>query len=347
MRKVKVLHLITGLNVGGAEKVVYDLSKEMEIRGHNVYVVGISEKNFLVKMFQDARINVQVLGVKKKISSFIKGLIFLRSFVKKNNIKIIHAHMTHSLIMAFFIKILNPRIKIVFTSHNFNLGSKLREIIIYLLKNFRSADIVFSEKMKKYIYKNNTVVIPNGIDTSLYKLSVQKSNTFTYLSIGRIEKVKNHKFLVDAALELQKEFNFQIHIIGDGVLKEELVSYIGQNKLERVVKLLGYRSDINTVCNQSHVFVMPSLWEGLPISLLEAGASSLPVISTPVGSIPELIDDSNGYLVDLDGFVEMMRKVYYEYSSAIIKGETLQARIYAQYDLKYIVDKHLEIYLSL
>lgn len=347
MRKIKVLHLITGLNVGGAEKVVYDLSLELNRRGHDNFVVGISDKDFLVNMFRESGVNVQVLGVKKKINSYVKGMFTLLSVVKENDIKIIHAHMTHALIMAVCVKFFLPDVKIVFTSHNFNVGSKIREKVISVLKPFRHIDIIFSKKMRRGMYKMNAVVIPNGINTALYKMNIEKNKVFTYLSIGRIEAVKNHKFLAEAAVKLRAEFDFEIHIVGDGILKEELLAYIHDNNLENIFKILGYRKDINVICNQSHVFVLPSLWEGLPISLLEAGASSLPVIVTPVGSISELVDDNSGYLKELDVFMDAMRHSYFNYSDAIKKGKVLQAKIEAHYDLNRIVDRHIEIYKTI
>jgi glycosyltransferase involved in cell wall biosynthesis len=347
MKKNKIVHLITGLNVGGAEKVVFDLALELNKRGYENLVVGISEKDFLAKMFKEAGITVEILNVDKKISSFIKGLMAFYKLIKKNDIKIIHAHMTHALIMAVCVKFFIPSIKIVFTSHSFNVGSKMRENIIMFLKPFRNVDIIFSAKMQKKMYRKNTVIIPNGINTALYKIGVPKNEIFTFLSIGRIETVKNHIFLVDIAEKLQSEFNFEIHIVGEGILKEELVAYLDEKKVSHIFKLLGYRSDVNVICNQSHAFVLPSLWEGLPISLLEAGASSLPVIVTPVGSIPELIDDTNGYLAELTLFAEKMKLVYSNYPEAVRKGKALQQTIENQYDLNRIAEKHIEIYKSL
>lgn len=344
MKNKKVLHLITGLNVGGAEKVVFDLSLKMTKEKFETFVIGISSLNFLEEKFKEEGVNVQVLNVERDLKSFFKGFINLLDIIKRNDIKIIHAHMTHALVMAVLVKLTKSNIKIIFTSHSSYVGSSFREKFIFLSKYFRSADIVFSSAMKKKMYKKNAYVIPNGIDTEKYKLNLKKNDVFTFLAIGRLEDVKNHRILIDAAKELSKEFDFQIHIVGEGVLKEEIIAEIGKYKLENYVKLLGYRSDINVVCNQSHVFVLPSLWEGLPISLIEAGASSLPSIVTPVGSIPDLIDEKTGYLASLNDFVNEMRNVYYNYEEAIFKGLALQKKIESEYDLTEVFSKHLKIY---
>lgn len=344
MKKTKILHLITGLDVGGAEKVVFDLSLELNKRQYENFVVGISGKDFLAKMFVESGIKVEVLRTNKNVFSFIKGLLFLNKFIKENKVGVIHAHLVHALIMAVCVKFFQPNIKIVFTSHSFNLGSKLRKSIIMILKPFRNTDIIFSKKMRDKIYKKNAVVIPNGINASLYNLNIEKNQTFTFLVIGRIEAVKNHRFLVDVVTQLKNEFDFEIHIVGEGKLKEEFVNYIKETKNEENFKFLGYRKDVNIICNQSHVFLLTSLWEGLPISLLEAGASGMPVISTPVGSVPELIDKETGYIATLDEFADKMRLVYNNYSEALIKGKCLKNRIQMDYDLSSIVEQHIKIY---
>lgn len=342
-----VLHLITGLKVGGAEKVVYDLSCSQKRMGYEVYIVGISDKTHLKQVFIDAGLKVRTLNIVRSFYSFKNGFIELICFVKKNEIKIIHAHMTHALLMAVLLKIFIRELKIVFTSHSFNLGSAKREFLIKILKPFREMDIIFSKNMWNNIYKKNAVVIPNGIDTTLYNLNVEKNITFTFLCIGRIETVKNHKILVDIAVELEKEFEFEIHIVGEGYLKNELVSDINNKNVGSKFKFLGYRKDINVVCNQSHVFLLPSLWEGLPISLLEAGASKLPVIATPVGSIPDLIDNDSGYLSEVKYFAEKMKEIYLDYNLALEKASVLREKIKEKYDLNNIVIQHDGLYKSL
>ncbi len=347
MSEIRILHLITGLKVGGAEKVVYDLSCSQKRMGYEVFVVGISDKTHLKQMFIDAGLKVRTLNIVKSFYSFITGFKELVCFVKNNEIKIIHAHMSHALIIAVLLKIFIGKLKIVFTSHSFNLGSTKREFLIKILKPFREIDIIFSRSMWKNIYKKNAFVIPNGIDTALYNLDIAKNNTFTFLCIGRIEIVKNHKILVDIAVELEKEFEFEIHIVGEGYLKAELVNDINTKNVDSKFKFLGYRKDINVICNQSHVFLLPSLWEGLPISLLEAGASKLPVIATPVGSIPDLIDNDSGYLSEVKYFAEKMKEIYLNYNLALEKASVLREKILEKYDLNNIVSQHDGIYKSL
>ena len=190
------------------------------------------------------------------------------------------SHLVHSAIVAGFVRLFSWNTKIVFTSHTINLEGRAREILIWLFKCLRSADILFSKEMIKYYNCSNIEFLPNGIGTEDYQMDLPRFEKFTFIAIGRLRQVKNHIILINAAKKLKEKIgdDFQILIVGKGPEKENLESAILDNQCQDVVKLLGFRKDIVELCNQSHVFVLPSLWEGFPISLLEAGASGLPVI---------------------------------------------------------------------
>ena len=306
-KKVNILHLITGLDPGGAERVVFDLCRNSSSDRFNVFTISLSKKKGLLKKFIMYGINAQSLEMEKNLIDFIRVASYLSKFIKKERIKIIHAHMTHAMILASILKMLNLNINVVFTSHNVKFGSRLREILIFLFKPLRSVDILLSEDFQKFYYKiNGSVVIPNGIDVSAYQRRTTKFERFTFIAVGRLEYVKNHNLLIDVAEKLKGKFEFKILIVGEGELLPELEAKINEKELTGQVSLLGFRNNIAELLSKSHVFVMPSLWEGLPISLLEAGASGLPVLSTPVGNIPSLINENNGYLSDKINYADKM-----------------------------------------
>ncbi|MBU3015758.1 glycosyltransferase [Poseidonibacter lekithochrous] len=346
MRKINTIQLVTGLGMGGAEKVVYDLSRYADKSKFNTYVISLSNKTERLEQFLDAKINTTVLNKDNSILNLINMIKELNLFIKENNIHILHAHMSHAMILATLLKLFNPKIKIVTTSHNLNIESKFREFFLFITKFLRYKDIVFSKDILKYFYKNDYEIVPNGIDIKSYKVEVQKNNKFTFLSIGRLETVKNHKILIEAANELKNKFDFEIHIVGDGYLRSDLQNLIDKYKLNNIVKLLGMRRDIPILLNKAHCFLMPSLWEGLPIVLLEAGSSKLPIISTKVGSIPTLLDNDNSYLTDLDNFSFYMNNVFKNYLEASEKAEKLFIKIQKEYSIEKIVKKHEHIYID-
>lgn len=153
--------------------------------------------------------------------------------------------------------------------------------------------------------------------------------------------------MIEIANELKDEFDFEIQIVGHGYLKEELENLIQKYDLNEYVKLLGLRNDISELLNQSHCLLMPSLWEGLPIVILEAGASNLPIIATPVGSIPSLLNDENAYLVELNEFKNIMIEVLNNYENAKLKGKKLFENIKVKYSIEAVIEAHENIYREL
>lgn len=343
--KTNILQLVTGLGVGGAERVVLDLSIGLDNSKYNNYVLSLSKKNEMIDIFKENNINVTSLNKNNSLKDFISMISKTKNFVKIHNINLIHAHMTHAMILAVIVKIFYPKLKIVFTSHNTTFGSKIRNVLIYVLKPFRNIDILFSEEQRTSIYKNQYKVIPNGINTKPYQIKLEKFPKFTFLSVGRLDEAKNHLHLVDCAKKLaDKNLNFEVLIAGEGNLRNQIEEKIANYNLNDKVKLLGIRRDIKELMSQSHVFVMPSLWEGLPIVLLEAGASNLPCISTPVGTIPSLLNESNAYLTNNENFSSIMEYVYNNYSEAIKKSEKLHQKVLNNYSIESIVSSHETIY---
>lgn len=347
MKKINILQLITGLGMGGAERVVLDLSKNIDKNKFSNQVIGIAKRNELLPQFFEDNICVMSLNKDNNLKDFYLMIKEVNDYIRKNNINIIHAHLAHALIVASIVKIFNPTLKIVFTSHSLNIGSKLIEFLIFILKPLRNIDIIFSKDLLKYFYKSNYIILPNGVDIKKYDLNLSKNSKFTFIAIGRLETVKNHKFLIEIANNLKDKYDFSIHIVGEGYLRKELEEKIREFGLEEKVKLLGMRNDIPELLNKSHCLLMPSLWEGLPMVILESGASKVPIISTPVGSVPSILNEKNSYLSELSKFQDTMIYLINNYEEAKTKAIALLDDIVFNYSVESIVEKHEKIYQRL
>ncbi len=347
MKKINILQLSTGLGVGGAEQVILALAKNLNVDLFDNHVIGLSKSAALNFRFEEAGIKTIILNKDKSLLGFRDMISYVNHFVKENSIDVIHAHMPHALFVASTVKLMNPHIKIVFTSHNTVLGGKLRDYIIFLLKPLRDIDILFSEEQFDYKYKFENVLIPNGIDIGSYDQKCEKYDKFTFLAVGRLYEAKNHTLLIESAKSMKANYSFQILIAGDGPLRNELQEEIESNDLQDCVKLLGMRSDISELLNKVHCFVMPSLWEGLPIAILEAGAARVPVISTPVGSIPFLLNNENAYLSSHEQFSKTMIGVMDNYETAMQKAEKLKEKVIADFSLVSMLTKHENAYTEL
>jgi glycosyltransferase involved in cell wall biosynthesis len=201
--------------------------------------------------------------------------------------------------------------------------------------------------MKQWFNKDRYVVIPNGIRVDDFDINIDKYKKFTFIAVGNIKEAKNYPFLINCANELKNKFDFQLFIVGEGRDRERLQKQVQDLGLEDIVYLKGSQSDISGLLNSFHCLVIPSLWEGMPLAILEAGASKLPVISTPVGAIPSLIDEDNGYMIELDGFCAMMEYVYEHYDEATQKAKKLQTKIIEEYSIESVAKKHEKLYEQL
>lgn len=352
MKKINILNLTTSFVIGGAEKVLLDLILCLDKERFNPSIIALSEHADMLEEYKSQGVKAQKLDMKKNPRDFIRVYQFLNRYIIENKIDVLHAHLTHTLPHLVLLKLRHPKLKVVFTSHNTNVGGKHRELMIWLSKPFRNADIVFSKDMINKLYKKNTEVIINGVNIDKFKKKAVKNTPFTFLNIGSIREKKNQIFLIECAKYLKsKGYKFVIDIVGGGVENQPLIDKISKaiekEKLGNYVRMLGLRSDIPNLLKTAHCMVLPSYHEGLPIVLLEAGAAKLPIISTPVGAIPDLIDSTNGYLSTLGDFCKTMELVYNNYSEAEEKARKLSQKIDQQYSIRSMTESHQKLYTTL
>ncbi|WP_067149408.1 glycosyltransferase family 4 protein [Pseudotamlana agarivorans] len=344
-----ILHLLIGLDGGGAEHMVLELANQSQKAGHKAIVVALSHRDLILHKFKEKKIDCYFINI-TSLKSLFDGLKKLKQIHLTNGKEIIfHCHMFHGLFMGLMYKILVKNIPITFTMHTNSVKQLYRKIILFISKPMRCADIIFSQNSKKW-YLRNDCIIPNGVDLSKFT-PIEKSNQlentpFIFLFLGRLNTPKNPLFLIQLIQELVKRnhTNFLINIVGDGDLREKLEKAIDDNSVSQYIKLNGFKKDVSSFLTHANCLIIPSLWEGMPVSIIEAGASKLPVISTPVGSIPDFLNNDNAYLLELTKFHEGMISVMENYGKALEKGELLYKLVKSEYDIKKIATEHMELY---
>ncbi len=345
--KTNILHLISGLGVGGAERVVLDLARRTDPSRFGLWVVSIGTRVEMLPAFEEATITTMVLHASKNPASLLRALLAVRKLILRHQIDLIHAHMFHALVFAGLLRRFCPGVKVVFSPHSFNMESGLRVRLLKWMQHARDVDVLFTSEMSGAFRHRHFRVIPNGIDAEAYQLPIPKFEKFTFLAVGRLSVEKNFGALIPVVRQLKDSHSFQLLIAGDGPERPALEKAIHENGLQGQVQLLGMRSDIPILCNKAHAFLMPSLWEGLPIALLEAGAAALPVVATEVGAIPSLVTKATGYPVAVVHFAKAMAQVLSDYEEAERKGLALQQLITAKYDLSVVVNQYEDLYQEL
>lgn len=237
------------------------------------------------------------------------GMARVSRFVAGNDIHLYHAHLPYAVVFGCTLRV--PR---VYTHHNSE--PRFSRFIFRVFNHFTDRYIGISklcaDKLAGYTGREVTE-ITNGIDIGRFPPRVRHVTTegvVRAIAVGRIHPDKDYCFLVDALRALPDSYRkrLQVTIVGEGdsVYEAEVKQYAADSGPGPGFNFLGNRSDIPALLDDADLFLMSSVQEGLPISLIEAAVSGLPCIVTDVGGCKEIIDlCENGYAVahgDVQGY---------------------------------------------
>lgn len=379
MKKLKICMISSEFppSAAGIGYAVYHLSRSLTDKGHRVTVITRGNwKGVKTRVFEGIRIyEAPFIPFPPPFHILFHGY-FVNRLLKKlqKDIDIIHLHSP-------LVPIVNTDVPTITTVHStwnyegnafnkiidwYSLAVKLfkKSFIKYEQVIFSKTDkfIAISEAMAKELIRHYNVnpskihIIRNSIDINKYA-SVRetgKSNTpFNVLAIGRFVYRKGILDLVDAANIVCRKYPMTVFtIIGDGPLKIQLLKKVQEYKLGNNVILPGIvpNARIKHYLQASSVFVIPSLYEGLPLVLLEAMASGKAVIGTNINGVRELIKDGNNGLLVPSGNPQILANAIVRLlTSPKFKTELGQnARITSeQFDRNKSVLQTLEVYQNL
>jgi glycosyltransferase involved in cell wall biosynthesis len=311
---MKVLLLTTHLHFGGIGAYTISLAKQLKKMG-DVPIVASSGGDLVSLLEKEDICHFSIpLNTKSELSPKICLVVFkLISLLQRQKIDIIHAQTRVSQVSAYFLSKLTG-IPFISTCHGFfkpNIGRRI-------FPCWGKAVIAISEAVREHLVndfgvdKKKVHLIHNGVEIEKFKMDkspeqIKKfkqkihidKTPFVIGIIGRLSEVKGHRYLLMAAKEIV-QFNSGVKflIIGDGAEKKHLLQLVKKLNIEKQVVFLKPIFDTSLALKCMDVFVMPSIQEGLGLSILEAMASGLPIIASNVGGIYTLVKDGvNGFLV--------------------------------------------------
>jgi glycosyltransferase involved in cell wall biosynthesis len=362
----KLLVLTTGLDVGGAEMQVYNLVTKLKSDGSfSPIIVSLISPGLVGEMLKMEDIPVYSLDMKRGRPS-AKAIIKLLRIIHNEQINLIHSHMYHANLLARFIKIIIPNINVISTIHSINIGSKCRENLLRVSDFLSNLTTVISDEARKHFLRKGVVTlerscfIPNGIDTNFFKydskLRIKKRNELgisdqlVWLAVGRFVEAKNYPNLLAAYKKvLSKNKNSRLYIVGTGITLNKIKQLAFDLKISEWVEFLGERKDINELMNAADCYVMSSNWEGLPLVLLEAASTSLPIIATDVGGNKEvIINNKTGFLVEPNNpdllAEKMIELMNLSEASRIQLGENARNYINDKFNIDNVVNTWVGVY---
>ncbi|MCM8780669.1 MAG: glycosyltransferase family 4 protein, partial [Candidatus Omnitrophica bacterium] len=311
---MNILYLTTHLNIGGITSYLFSLAIGMKRRGHNVMVASSGGRMLSRFIEEDIGCFSIPIMTKSEISPKILISLFkLRSCIKPNSIDIIHSNTRVTQVLGWLFSCLT-KAAYVSTCHGFFKNRFSRRVFpCWGLKVIAISKEVRNHLMSDFkISESNIRLIPSGIDVS--RFIVDRARQLNYslrerFSLGqgevigivaRLSDVKGHKYLIEAMkLVLQKVPKAHLLIVGEGRMKQDLINLVKQLNIEENVSFVPTVLDTPEVLSVMDIFVMPSLKEGLGLSLMEAMACGLAVVGSDVGGIRELIQHGyNGLLLE-------------------------------------------------
>jgi len=310
--KIKIMQIMPNFGLGGAEIMVENLSKELTRDGYDVCIVSLYDfHSAITERLEENYIRLLYLGKKKGFD--IRMIFKLYKLFKKEKPDIIHTHryaILYAAIAAIFAKV---PVKI-HTIHNIackEVGFIKRKINYFFYQYFKVIPVSISPEVKKSVVKEyrlpdeQVMMIHNGIDfreiTPKEEYGIEKG-MIRIIHIGRFSEQKNHIGLIESFKIVHDSVPSTIlKLIGAGDLEKIIKDKIKELELEDSIELLGLKSNVYPYLNESDIFVLASFWEGMPISLIEAMATGLPIVATAVGGVQDMIDDGKtGLLVDVN-----------------------------------------------
>ena len=254
---MKILYVVTGLGLGGAEKVVVDLADQMILLGHIVKIVYL-KGDVAVSPKSDS---IELIGLRlESLSCFIKSSKEYIKVIHEYNPDVVHSHMIHANIYARLNRLVCKVPKLICTAHSSNEGGSVR-MLAYKYTNFLSdlntnvsKEASDSLINKGAFSKDNLITVYNGIDLDKFKnlsFDNKKNKENIFLSVGRFNEQKDYPNLLRAIFLIKNkiECDVKFYIAGDGELRPQIEKLIQEFDLENLVYLLGKRADIPDLLN--------------------------------------------------------------------------------------------------
>lgn len=302
---MKLMMVITGMQSGGAERVMATLCNEL-VKRHSIRL--LSMKAAVTDYYLDPRI--EFFGIKQNNKSFIKSSLFVKKHIKAWKPDIVLSFMTKSNIIALTSKIMmktNIPFVIAERANPYNAPVILKWIRRFLYKKADGCVYQTQQAQRYYerIVKCESVILKNPLNPcfvdSVPYTGIRKRKIVT---VGRLSEEKNQKLLINAfGLLADKYSEYIVEIYGEGPLHKNLEQHIAACKLQERVFLMGRKENIKECIRDSEIFVLSSNSEGMPNALLEAMALGLACVATdcPIGGVADIINNNeNGILISMN-----------------------------------------------
>ncbi|MBN1466501.1 glycosyltransferase [candidate division KSB1 bacterium] len=337
--KIKVLQLVEGFNFGGAETKLLELVKHMDDDRFETTVISLGLGNEIEELFHQLDCRVMTFQRQKQVDFSL--LRRVRNFIRDERIDIVMTTLFYADVLGALAGH-SSGAKGVFSWETISSPKWLTPHRLWSYRYaIRNADRVISVSKataewlveKRKVAADKVMIIPYGVNLDKFNphiKSIQRKDIglqeddIIVGQVSRLDEQKGHTFLINAApIIIAQQPRVKFVLVGDGPLRLELMHKIDQMGLHDYFIFLGFRRDVPDLLPLFDLFVLPSLYEGLPNVVLEAMACGLPVVATPVDGTKEaVVDGQTGILVPVGDPYRLANSIL-----SVISNEQLKKRL--------------------
>jgi len=363
--QIRVLHIINSLHAGGAEVLLKNFTLRVKehkkkYNGFNIEVAILYPENIFKEDIEKAGVPVWKLGLNFKYD--LRSILKLISLIKKGKYNIVHIHLFPANLFVSLASLFLPKnIKFIFSEHNIynrRRSFKIFKILDTFIYSRYYRIICASKQVQSALLEwlpnlqRKSVVISNAVPVSdLPNWSPVKK--YDVLFVGRLAKAKGVDILIKAINILKEKYQIEIKtaIVGKGYLEEELKGLVKELGTSKEIEFLGVRKDIEKLMKSTKLLVLPSRWEGLPLTMLEAMSSGAVIIATEVGGIPEVIEHGKeGILIspeDPTALAGAIAELLKDRELRVKLSVNAYKKVKEKYSIEVYIKNILEFYKSL
>ncbi len=304
---MKIIQVIPNFSLAGAEVMCENLTYELVNKGHEVIVVSLySLHTPITDRLENAGVDIRYLDKESGFDLSCYRKIY--KLLKDENPDVVHTHL-YSILYAMPMAIIAGIKCKIHTVHNvaeketFKIARKVNKILYkcfgvvpVALSNLIQSTIVDEYKIKK----TKVPVVLNGMPLYNFerKSDYSLGETVNIIHVGRFQEQKNHLGLISAFEIVHKKHNNAVlNLYGEGPLFDDIKTLVKEKGLENSVIFHGTSPDIKSKLLENDIFCLPSNYEGIPITLIEAMASAMPIVATNVGGVGDMLTDGNDAFV--------------------------------------------------
>ena len=354
---IRVVHVVTTLNVGGLEKVVLDLVRCRTRALFDAHVICLDTAGAVERGFREQGVQVETIGTDGSVPRRILRLARRLRHVRPH---VVHTHNPQAHLHGAWAARMAKVPVVVHTKHGRGVAEgRLVGTFSRLASAWTSRVVAVSEDAARVardierVPAGKLLVIHNGIDIERFSFRETRPDWTggRAVTVGRLDPIKDQATMLRAVrLVVDKMPGFRLDVVGDGPSRPELETARSALGLDSHVRFHGYREQVGPYLASADFFILSSISEGAPLALLEAMASGLPGVATDVGGIREVIvPDETGYLVPAqspEALADAMLRIQAEPGRLDRMGRAARRRVEEQFSLCSVVGRYEDLYVQ-